>query len=108
MSCVEYIPLAPANTKVPGIIIDGTSCGCCCFFVMCYDKIFDTSGGIMRKKPGMNEWGEYFYSFTRSCPVIILPAKAVNCSDTTNLLIFLCVGHIISRRNAAKSQPPRM
>jgi hypothetical protein len=60
------------------------------------------------KKPGMNEWGEYFYSFTRSCPVIILPAKAVNCSDTTNLLIFLCVGHIISRRNAAKSQPPRM
>jgi hypothetical protein len=48
------------------------------FFVMCYDKIFDTSGGIMRKKPGMNEWGEYFYSFTRSCPVIILPANAVN------------------------------
>ena len=31
MSCVEYIPPAPANTEVPGIIIDGTNCGCCCF-----------------------------------------------------------------------------
>ena len=45
---------------------------------MLSDKIYDTYCGIMRKKPGMNEWGEYFYSFTRSCPVIIFPANAVN------------------------------
>ena len=38
------------------------------FFGMCYDKIFDTSGDIMRKKPGVNEWVEYRYSYIRSRP----------------------------------------
>ena len=31
VSRVECIPPAPANTKVPGIIIDGTKCRICCF-----------------------------------------------------------------------------
>ena len=49
------------------------------FFVMCYDKIFDTSGGIMRKKLGVNEWIEYLYSYIRSRPVTDFTRKAVCC-----------------------------
>ena len=47
------------------------------FFIMCYDKIFDTSGGIMRKKLGVNEWIEYLYSYSRSRPVTDFTRKSV-------------------------------
>ena len=56
------------------------------FFVMCYDKIFDTSGGIMRKKPGVNEWGEYRYSYIRSLPVTDFTHKVVCRLEAMNLL----------------------
>ncbi len=78
MSRVEDIPPGSGKYRGPWYYYRWHQLRMLLFFVMCYDKIFDTSGGIMRKKPGMNEWGEYFYSFTRSCPVIILPANAVN------------------------------
>ena len=56
------------------------------FFVMCYDKIFDTIGDIMRKKPGVNEWVEYRYSYIRSRPVTDFTRKAVCRLEAMNLL----------------------